>query len=159
MIADTGNRTDFGSGALRDMAEGKGRTDLLPWSTLAKIFTDLYTITTIPNFCVEMDHAIRGNQTEKRLIGMLELFMEMTNIELETAILEVAIHYEEGAKKYSERNWEKGMPIHIYLDSCGRHFLKHIRGDKDERHDRAVIWNILCALWTLENKPEWSEGY
>ena len=30
MIQDSGNRREFGTGAVRDMAEGKGRCDLLP---------------------------------------------------------------------------------------------------------------------------------
>lgn len=33
-IRDSGNRRDFGTGAVRDMAEGKGRMDLLPWKAL-----------------------------------------------------------------------------------------------------------------------------
>ena len=32
MIKDSGNRRAFESGAVRDMAEGKGRCDLLPLS-------------------------------------------------------------------------------------------------------------------------------
>ena len=71
-----------------------------------------------------------------------------------TAVLEVAIHFEEGAKKYKERNWEQGIPLHCYIDSAVRHYLKWLRGDDDERHDRAVVWNLLCAAWTHWNKPE-----
>jgi len=46
------------------------------------------------------------------------------------------------------------MPLHCYIDSAVRHFLKHLRGDTDEPHDRAFVWNLLCAVWTLKNKPE-----
>lgn len=31
MIKDSGDRRSFGTGAVRDMAAGKGRMDLLPW--------------------------------------------------------------------------------------------------------------------------------
>ena len=31
MIKDSGERTQFSTGAVRDMHEGKGRMDLLPW--------------------------------------------------------------------------------------------------------------------------------
>ena len=31
MIKDSGNRTEFESGFVRDIQEGKGRMDLLPW--------------------------------------------------------------------------------------------------------------------------------
>ena len=71
-----------------------------------------------------------------------------------TLLLEVSKHYEEGAKKYSARNWEKGIPLHCYIDSAVRHYLKFLRGDDDERHDRAFVWNLLGALWTQLHKPE-----
>jgi hypothetical protein len=71
--------------------------------------------------------------------------------------LEVAIHFEEGAKKYGENNWQKGIPVHCYIDSAVRHYLKFLRGDKDEPHDRAFCWNILCAIWTCKHKPELNE--
>ena len=37
MIKDSGNRREFTTGAVRDMAEGKGRMDLLPWSAIMEI--------------------------------------------------------------------------------------------------------------------------
>ena len=69
-------------------------------------------------------------------------------------VLEVSVHFEQGAAKYGEHNWEKGIPLHCYIDSALRHLMKCIRGDDDERHDRAFVWNILCAIWTVNNKPE-----
>ena len=71
-----------------------------------------------------------------------------------TMFLEVAKHFEEGAKKYGENNWQKGIPVRCYIDSAVRHYLKWIRGDKDEPHDRAFCWNIICAIWTCKHKPE-----
>ena len=55
-LQDSGERREFETGAVRDMAEGKGRCDLLP----------------------------------------------------ACALLRLSKHYEKGAKKYDERNWEKG---------------------------------------------------
>mgnify|MGYP006932848396 CR=1 FL=1 len=37
MIKDSGNRREFTTGAVRDMAEGKGRMDLLPWSAIMEV--------------------------------------------------------------------------------------------------------------------------
>lgn len=34
MIKDSGERTEFGTGAVRDMHAGKGRFDLLPWHAI-----------------------------------------------------------------------------------------------------------------------------
>lgn len=37
VIKDSGNRTVFGTGACRDMHEGKGRMDLLPWAAIMEV--------------------------------------------------------------------------------------------------------------------------
>ena len=37
MIKDSGDRTEFESGAVRDMHEGKGRMDLLPWAAIMEV--------------------------------------------------------------------------------------------------------------------------
>lgn len=36
-IADSGNRREFSTGAVRDMAGGKGRMDLLPWTAIMEV--------------------------------------------------------------------------------------------------------------------------
>ncbi len=95
-IKDSGNRRGFGTGAVRDIASGKGRMDLLPWR----------------------------------------------------ALVVLAQHFEEGALKYGEGNWKKGIPLHCYLDSGLRHAAKVAMGLDDEPHLRAVIWNFACLLET-----------
>lgn len=37
MIKDSGQRTEFSSGAKRDMHKGKGRMDLLPWAAIMAV--------------------------------------------------------------------------------------------------------------------------
>jgi hypothetical protein len=37
MIKDSGERREFATGAVRDMAEGKGRFDLMPWAALMEV--------------------------------------------------------------------------------------------------------------------------
>lgn len=37
MIKDSGERTEFNTGAVRDMHSGKGRMDLLPWEALVEV--------------------------------------------------------------------------------------------------------------------------
>ena len=101
-IKDSGSRRRFETGAVRDMAEGKGRYDLLPWE----------------------------------------------------AIHELALHCEEGALKYGERNCEKGIPIHSLIDSALRHLSKYMQGMKDEPHLRAAMWNIAFAIYMEQRHPE-----
>ena len=36
-IKDSGNRRAFGTGAVRDIQDGKGRMDLLPWSAIMEV--------------------------------------------------------------------------------------------------------------------------
>lgn len=36
-IKDSGNRREFETGAVRDMQEGKGRMDLLPWAAIIEV--------------------------------------------------------------------------------------------------------------------------
>lgn len=54
--------------------------------------------------------------------------------------------YELGAQKYSDRNWEKGMPFSRYLDSALRHLNKFTMGMNDEDHLAAACWNVLCIM-------------
>ena len=37
MIKDSGGRTKFDTGAVRDMHAGKGRMDLLPWAAIIEV--------------------------------------------------------------------------------------------------------------------------
>lgn len=151
-LKDSGARREFESGAVRDVQEGKGRCDLLPLSV----------VTLIIDPCGEpcdtllyIDNYIRTGKTDFLCLAVKNFVADETkNWDLCTAMLEVAKHYEDGAKKYAERNWEKGIPLHCYIDSGVRHYLKFRRGDTDEPHDRAFIWNMLCAVWTHKNKPE-----
>lgn len=68
----------------------------------------------------------------------------------------LAIHFEKGCLKYGDRNWEKGIPVHSFLDSADRHLAQVIDGRYDENHLIAAIWNLFCAyqtiLWCQEGK-------
>lgn len=70
------------------------------------------------------------------------------------ALLRLAKHYEAGARKYEDRNWEKGIPISVMVDSAMRHLLKYMDGQTDEDHLAAVAWNILGAMWMEEKRPD-----
>ena len=60
--------------------------------------------------------------------------------------MRLAKWYELGAHKYSDRNWEKGMPFSRYIDSALRHIVKWIMGMTDEDHLSAAVWNLLCII-------------
>jgi hypothetical protein len=64
------------------------------------------------------------------------------------AIFSLAKHLERGASKYADRNWEKGMPLSWFLDSALRHGFKELRGDTDEPHADACLWNVAGYIQT-----------
>lgn len=61
-----------------------------------------------------------------------------------------ARHYENGAVKYGDRNWEKGQPVSRYLDSAMRHINEYRDGDVSEDHLAAARWNIACIMFNEE---------
>ena len=149
-IKDSGKRREFSTGAVRDVQEGKGRCDLLP----------LYEVGELLHSTVLKEIARFMHSREERfLYGAIIDFVNedgsgFENFKLEEVMLEVAKHFEEGASKYEERNWEKGIPLHNYIDSGVRHYLKARAGWDDEPHNRAFVWNMLCCIWTLRNHPK-----
>lgn len=148
-ILDSGNRRKFESGAVRDIQEGKGRCDLLPLDVVAIIFTD-HEFNVFRNIS-------KFQETGRFVYLVYAILAAEIFKDVPTMLLEVSKHFEEGAKKYSENNWQKGIPVHCYIDSAVRHYLKFLRGDKDEPHDRAFCWNIMCCIWTCKHHPELNE--
>lgn len=64
------------------------------------------------------------------------------------AIKRLAQHYENGADKYGDRNWELGQPLGRYLDSAIRHAFAFLGGSREEDHLAAVAWNVLAYIET-----------
>ena len=99
VMKDSGQRELFSSGAVREPSLGKGRYDLIPGYSLARL----------------------------------------------------AVHFENGAKKYSERNWEKGLPLSRFIDSAHRHLNQFTTGDREEDHLAAIAWNVFAYMF-IENE-------
>ncbi len=150
VILDSGERREFESGAVRDMAEGKGRCDLMPLNIVAKLIKNSYP----DNFSDDVLIHISAYQKTcdwRFLQCAIECFCDSRGWDICEAMIEVSKHFEAGAKKYGERNWEKGLPEYCYMSSAIRHYLKWLKGMTDEPHDRAVIWNLMCLWWTHDN--------
>jgi hypothetical protein len=93
---DSGHRSKFDSGAVREDVKGKGRMDLIS-----------------PFF-----------------------------------LQELAVVMEKGCEKYSDRNWEKGMPLSRYIRSAYNHIIKELIGETDENHPAMAGFNIMAYLHT-----------
>ena len=177
-IKDSGARTEFKTGAVRDIQEGKGRMDLLP----ARALHFMYQV--MP---VKIQELCPASYRDSMNLGFISLFQYMQDyediflaeacwyflnaIELQwaeivggyicckippTGVTEVAKIFEAGAEKYEPRNWEKGIPLSRLLDSGLRHLFRAMRKDDDEPHLPMGCWNLLCML---ETKLRIDAGY
>jgi hypothetical protein len=72
---------------------------------------------------------------------------------------EVARTCAEGAKKYSDFNWEKGMPVHDLLNHAIAHIYGFLSGDRSEPHLGHAAWNLLAAIHSNELWPQLNEGH
>ena len=88
--------------------------------------------------------AVRDIQTGKGRMDLLPA----------CALIRLSKHFENGVQKYEERNWEKGIPIHSFIDSGLRHIMNYLDGKTDEDHLCAATWNLMCAMWTEEKRPD-----
>lgn len=66
----------------------------------------------------------------------------------------LAVHYQDGAEKYDDRNWEKGMPISRCFDSAVRHLYEWLAGDDDEDKLAAAVWNVFAIMHYEATMPE-----
>lgn len=153
-IKDSGERRQFETGAVRDIQEGKGRCDLMPLEVAAEYLVLAGLNEKYDKKILEMIVNFQNTGITHHLYMAIGYFVEKAYSGSDTTMfLEVAKHFEEGAKKYGENNWQKGLPVKCYIDSAVRHYLKWLRGDKDEPHDRAFVWNLLCCIWEVDFSP------
>ncbi len=156
MILDSGDRRTFDTGAVRDIQEGKGRCDLLPLEVVARFMCDDEMYDRVLYYI----NAFRETDDSIHLYEALDHFCDKAyGGSRSLMILDVSKHFEEGNKKYppcedGTPNWQLGIPINCYIDSAVRHYLKFLRGDKDERHDLAFIWNVMCCAWEHDYHKE-----
>lgn len=136
-ILDSGNRREFDTGAVRDIQEGKGRCDLMPLEVVAEYLQD--------SILGCFSEFMQTKNTDPLYCALHEFTSHPYDM-----LLEVAKHFEQGALKYGENNWQKGLPVNCYIDSAIRHYLKFKRGDNDEPHDRAFVWNVMCCIWEVD---------
>jgi len=66
------------------------------------------------------------------------------------ALKRLAKHYENGAKKYGDNNWQKGIPIKRLLESALRHLNEYLYGNRAEDNIIAAAWNCFAIAHTEE---------
>lgn len=156
-IKDSGNRTEFETGAVRDIQQGKGRFDLMPLDVMKSLLWTYergnYAAPGMISDVIGCIDKFKKDDTPDGLFRAVCYYARATRKDIFALMLDVAKHFENGALKYGEHNWEKGIPISRYIDSALRHLMKDLAGETDEDHAAAFIWNCMCAAWTMEHLP------
>lgn len=67
------------------------------------------------------------------------------------ALWEIGRIYTMGARKYTARNWEKGMPYTKTMDAALRHIVKWLAGHRNDEesglhHLAHAAWNLIALL-------------
>ena len=101
---------------------------------------------------VKVEQALSKNEED-----LMDTKLDLKSVEEAIRFIEdtrkSGVAFEDGAKKYSPNNWKLGINVHCFIDSAIRHYLKYLRGDTDEPHNRAVLWNLVGAFWTHDHIP------
>jgi len=68
------------------------------------------------------------------------------------ALLRIAKRLEVGAKKYGDKDWEKGIPCSMLIDSALRHLLQYMGKENNEDHLAGCVTNLLQLMEQEENE-------
>jgi len=72
---------------------------------------------------------------------------------------EVARACAEGAGKYGDWNWERGMPVNDLLNHVLAHVYQFLAGDRSEPHLGHAAWGMLAAIHSHELWPRLNDGH
>jgi hypothetical protein len=67
--------------------------------------------------------------------------------------------YAEGAKKYDDHNWRKGMPFSATANHAIRHVYKWLAGLTDEDHLAHAAWGLFALMEFEKTHPELDDRY
>lgn len=69
--------------------------------------------------------------------------------------------FAEGATKYGDQNWRKGLPFSNLLNHAMNHLVKYAMGDTSEPHLDHAFWNIGAMIEFRETgrEPELNDLY
>jgi hypothetical protein len=73
------------------------------------------------------------------------------------ALQRVAQTYGEGAAKYDDHNWRKGMPFSSTLNHALAHIIAYMGGDKSEDHLAHAAWNLFALMHFEATRPEMND--
>jgi hypothetical protein len=62
--------------------------------------------------------------------------------------------YGEGAVKYGDHNWKKGLSESNLINHGLAHLQQYLSGDRSEDHIAHLIWNFYTLMWMQEHRPD-----
>ena len=168
-VQDSGKRQKFNTGSQRDTDEGIGQPHLLPFETMNLIESLLnhrlhkfdyrtYELESGLKVLINRLYEYGEIRENESLLTLLEATEEIIYLityqekgHYTEAYRRLAIHYQNGAKKYDKNNWKKGQPISRYYDSAIRHLWKIQAELNDEDHYAALFWNLVAIVQTKQD--------
>jgi len=145
--AELVNRETFDTGAVRDSTDY--RYDLMSPMAADLLLADAIHMTTPRQ---ELALYLLG-KNEHSLAAISEYLADVvgTNRPALAHLYAQALH--EGARKYGERNWEKGLPKSNLINHALHHLFKLVEGDTSENHASHLVWNVLTLIhFQMEGK-------
>lgn len=117
-----------------------------------------------PEFAVELEQQIADRQPETTkfatgAVRSADRAKQRYDLISPIGLRQLAETCHEGAEKYSDFNWEKGMPVHDLLNHAVAHIYAYLSGDRSEPHLAHGAWNLFAAMHSEELWPELNEGH
>jgi len=166
-VQDSGKRQQFETGSQRDTDEGKGNPSLVAWEAFLKVKE--YKNSSLYALYIEEGESLIGaietllwrfsipcyNRHENDFflykainLSCLLICEQEKSSDYTRAYKRLAVHYQNGAKKYNKNNWRLGQYISRYYDSAMRHLWKISSNINDEDHYSALLWNLVAIVQT-----------
>lgn len=67
--------------------------------------------------------------------------------------------YAEGAAKYNDNNWRKGIPCSNLINHAIAHLNAYLAGDNSEDHLAHAAWNLFAIMENEELRPKMNDLY
>jgi hypothetical protein len=163
---DSGKRQQFSTGMQRDSGDKPLYTEV--YAPLDACLTSSYR--RIMLYRADLCEKVRCFCTETALYADLVVILRtMHGLESHAAnedlvagrCLSLDTRYAElmmrGAQKYDRGNWRKAATeeeLQRYKDSLIRHTVQYLRGDSDEDHGAAILFNCYGAAMILDKLKE-----
>lgn len=99
--------------------------------------------------------AVRGSE----VAGQRGQFPARYDLISPVGLRRLAETYGEGALKYDDNNWLKGIPATNAICHAMAHIVEWLSGDTSEDHLAHAAWNLFTTMHFEERRPELIDVY